>query len=108
MTVRTAVLARHIDTVTGAWQTVATVPAGEVWIVKSVYLYNAGAGSGNIWCQLYNPSTGVIAYFVEGTFSVGSVPPVNGFAVAEVGDQLRVFGTVQPVYSWWSGTKLHG
>lgn len=106
MTVRSATLAAGTMTTTNAWVTIATVPTGETWIIKTAFVYNAGAGSATIWGRLRRGNIAAVAYFVEGVFAVGAVPPVSGYAIAEAGDVLELFVTQQPVYYWWSGSRL--
>jgi hypothetical protein len=106
VTVRSAVLAAGTLTTTNAWTTIATVPAGQTWIIKTAIMYNAGAASSTVWGRLRRGNILAVAYFVEGVFAVGSIPQVSGYAIAEAGDVIELFATQQPIYYWWSGSKL--
>jgi hypothetical protein len=108
MAVRSAVLARLTLSTSGTFVVAATVPAGETWLIKSIYLYNAGAAAGPIVCDLRHPASGVVARVVDATFPTGTAPLQTVNAVADATCELRIFSTVPPIHCWWSGSRLSG
>lgn len=106
MAIRSALLARHKLTSTSVWTTVATVPAGELWLVKSVYVYNGASTSGNFNLRIADSTATLFGILVVKTIGGFLIDRWDGWAAANAGDLLQVWCDAQPFYSHWSGARL--
>lgn len=105
--VRTAVLA-HGDSTGTALVILATVPAGETWIVKSASVVNIAAGAQTVSLLARRPSVPVAVTFYTESLNASAVGQWNGWVVLAPGDQLALVMTVGPGRVWVSGSRLIG
>lgn len=108
MAVRSAVLAAASTTVVNNGVLVATVPAGETWLIKGVLLYNVSANSASVLAYVRRPSVSVFGFIVRAAVTAVNSASWSGLVVAEAGDQLYMQSDQQPTHVWFSGSKLSG
>jgi len=87
---------------------VATVPAGETWLVKGVLLYNISANTASVLAYTKRPSVSVFGFIIRASVSAVNAASWGGLVVLEAGDQLFIQSDQQPTHGWFSGTKLTG
>lgn len=107
MPTRTAILGRGIC-FAGSPTILATVPAGETWIVKSVEVSPSGFGSSTVQVYLEDAGLGLRALFIQQTIASLGVAHYSGWVVAEPGTDLVCNPTSVDQYVWISGAKLQG
>lgn len=105
--VRTAVLAQGDFTGT-ALVILATVPAGETWIVKSVYVINTAAVAQSVFLSARRPSVPISVWFFTKSLNANELATWEGWVVLAPGDQLCLTMTVAPARLWASGSRLIG
>lgn len=107
MSVRTAVLAAVKVSVAGNFA-VLTVPAGETWILKSMYLNNFAVATNTVSIFVTRPSTGIAVNIVVKTFSSGEIFTWDGWMVLAPGDQILGNASATIFQAWVSGSRLIG
>jgi hypothetical protein len=107
MTVRSAVLATGRNNFGGV-MTLATVPAGETWIIKDVHIRDFTGASNSFNVNLYNPTTFVRNDLIYVAGVTQEFATWAGWVVAEPGDLLQLGCFNGLVTTWISGTKLIG
>lgn len=86
----------------------ATVPAGETWLIKTISIYNGSGSSAVVTVRLLDSVLGQLAYLVSATYASGFTPAATGYYVADAGVTLEVNSANSSVYLWISGTRLQG
>lgn len=107
MAVRSAVLYAGFVTV-AAQNTLFTVPAGELWIVKDMRVYNESATTCTGFVYTRNPSVSAYGILLDFAIPTLDVLPWSGWVAMAAGHELIVNPSSQPVHLWISGTKLRG
>lgn len=108
MAVRTAALGRGLI-FGGAGETLlATVPAGETWIVKGCEIALSGLGSSTVQVFATSADLSTRATFIQQLVPSLGVAHYTGFLVMEPGDTLTAASSSVDTNVWVSGTKLAG
>lgn len=106
MAVRTAVLGRA-TVGPGFNYMLASVPANEVWIVKSVAAWNSSAfADAGVTCWGWDATLTLRAMLVNQSLAAGAMVELAHWVVLQGGDQVAVRSTSQSIGWWVSGTKL--
>lgn len=104
MAVRSANLA--VGTKSGAGiTTVATVPAGETWIIKDIRTYASG---GAVRALVGAARGGLLVPISDGSLPNAGSRGVECWVVLEPGDEIQVFSNSTTFDFWVSGAMLSG
>jgi hypothetical protein len=106
VSVHSHVLAASAVSVASAWATLATVPAGEVWILKHTVLLNVGAALANVTLRVNDLLGPYCMAIYNEPIAANADLQWSGWVVAEAGHQLQLYSNVVPVVVWVSGAKL--
>lgn len=107
MATRTATLG--VANVTSTLQTtIATVPAGETWILKSALLNNFAVAAVGIQFWVHSSSLNINVLLFNGSLASNAVLTLSEWVVASPGDSFACILDGQPVRFWLSGTRLVG
>lgn len=107
MSVRTAMLCNGIVPA-GIDTVLATVPAGETWIVKGAEISSSGLGSSTdqLWAE--DLVSGARATFMQQSIPSLGVAHYTGYVVLEPGHTLNARASAVDMYAWVSGSRLMG
>lgn len=105
MTTRSAVL-WALPTDVNTVETLFTVPANTIVILKSIGLYNAGADPAGGVIALYSSLGGVNVYLMVETVESNRGAWWNGWVVMEPGDQVWISWSGTAARTWGSGALL--
>jgi hypothetical protein len=107
MSTRSAVLVHTLLSGFSA-NVLATVPAGETWILKSLLLYNGAVSASSIYVIVRDPSATVDCYVAREVVAAQTPFNWNGWVVLDAGSQIRGLQSVDGARVWASGTRLVG
>lgn len=103
---RSAVLGRHKSSGTNSNTLLATVPAGEVWLVKGVIVFNDSAAANGFQLYLQDlPSSSLGRLFNE-SLGAQTGKVLTCWAVADAGCTLNFFAQFAGCEIWVSGSRL--
>jgi hypothetical protein len=105
MTTRSAALAVS-GLLANAVTTIATVPTGEVWIVKSVYVLNKGVAAADWLVWLKRLPGPINMYIVQESVQANAAAHQDTWVVAEAADQLLALSGAEDGNVWVSGARL--
>lgn len=106
MATRSRMLAADFTTTLTTWIALATVPAGEVWIIKSIALHNNSVNASKAKCRISVPSLGFAIQFLDEPIAADDVFYWEGWTVAEAGSVLQIWTDQSALISHWSGALL--
>lgn len=110
MTVRSATLVADVCAGGTVDRTLATVPSGSTWILKSWHVQTADPGSPSSALYILRPSNGA-AYTLKtyDHFGAGGVSGEQNWVVLEPGDEIHgVMASSYDMLVWISGSELAG
>lgn len=108
MTIRSSRLALAQVTTLNNGVLLATVPTGEIWLVKSALFYCTGSSAATVFCYLRDQGATVLGMMFKGSVPASGQNQFTGWAVASAGDSIYVQTDVSPLHVWISGAKLQG
>lgn len=92
----------------GVPTTMLTVPAGQTYLVKSVFVLNNSGAADAVQCWALDPAVTVVGYFVLVTLAATTKIEWEGFLAMNPGDKLNCQSQNGVSHFWVSGTKLVG
>lgn len=109
MSARSAVLGRRTSASNSELFTLATVPADETWIVKTLAAYNASGFSAAVEVIVESADAAVAVSIALATnIADGTATSWTGWVVMSPGDVLKVFQSHAGMKAWVSGARLLG
>lgn len=106
MTTRSSQLVYFTTAATRPLYETFTVPPSAIWLVKSMYVYNAAPTASliSVWVAKPPPSERII--MLEATLDSGAYSSWEGWFVLETGDTITPYGAA-PLITWMvSGAVL--
>ena len=107
MATRTAILGVGLTTA-GVSLTLATVPAGETWILKSCNIINIGAVNTMVKVTVNHATGGHVAAMFFAVVNAASEAYQERWIVAEPGDVIAAESDSAAVDVWLNGAQLAG
>lgn len=108
MPVRNGVLARVVTPGAGGVATFGTVPSTDTWIVKSVFIYNAGNAPAVCTVLANAPASSVVAVLTSASIAAGATLQLQTWFAMGPGDFVQFSTGAQPFHVWVSGADLPG
>jgi hypothetical protein len=106
MTTRSAVLGAATYANAGTYLTLGTVPAGEVWLVKSAQYWNSSGGASTVYLRCLDAGTGGVAYLISKSVAALALEQWDGWVALPAGTIIQLFSSGAPAYIWVSGARL--
>jgi len=88
--------------------TIATVPAGETWILKSLLVNNQSGVASTVIVLVNRPTPAVPVRLYSESVAQGATRTWEGWLVLQPGDEVKVNASAVSVFVWASGTRLIG